>query len=39
MTQGLADVFAAAIADAPQDWHMLQRLWVKDLEARVGRAA
>jgi KDO2-lipid IV(A) lauroyltransferase len=34
MTQSLADVFAAAIAEYPQDWHMLQRLWLADLEPR-----
>ena len=39
MTQRLADVFAAAIADAPQDWHMLQRLWVADLAPRSRRSA
>ncbi|HWB68059.1 MAG TPA: phosphatidylinositol mannoside acyltransferase [Mycobacteriales bacterium] len=33
MTQRLADVFAAAIAEHPQDWHMLQRVWVADLDA------
>jgi phosphatidylinositol dimannoside acyltransferase len=38
MTQRLADVFAAAIADAPQDWHMLQRLWVADLD-KLGPAS
>jgi lauroyl/myristoyl acyltransferase len=27
-TQQLADAFAAGIADHPQDWHMLQRLWI-----------
>ena len=32
MTQTLADVFAAAIAEQPQDWHMLQRVWVEDLD-------
>jgi KDO2-lipid IV(A) lauroyltransferase len=32
MTQQLADAFAEGIADAPQDWHMLQRLWVADLD-------
>ncbi|MFE7749752.1 phosphatidylinositol mannoside acyltransferase [Streptomyces sp. NPDC057428] len=31
MTQALADVFAAGIAEHPQDWHMLQRLWLSDL--------
>ncbi|MDQ1697218.1 MAG: phosphatidylinositol dimannoside acyltransferase [Frankiaceae bacterium] len=32
MTQRLADAFAAAIAADPQDWHMLQRVWVADLD-------
>lgn len=32
-TQSLADVFAADIAARPQDWHMLQRLWLDDLAA------
>jgi len=31
MTQALADAFADGIAAAPQDWHMLQRLWLDDL--------
>lgn len=40
MTQAVADVFAAGIAAAPQDWHMLQRLWVADLDpARLPAAA
>ncbi|WP_128378579.1 phosphatidylinositol mannoside acyltransferase [Streptomyces cavernae] len=34
MTQALADAFAAGIADHPEDWHMLQRLWLADLEPR-----
>lgn len=34
MTQGVADAFAAGIAEHPADWHMLQRLWLADLEAR-----
>ncbi|MER6717978.1 MULTISPECIES: phosphatidylinositol mannoside acyltransferase [Streptomyces] len=34
MTQALADAFAAGIAERPQDWHMLQRLWLSDLEPR-----
>ena len=32
MTQALADAFASGIADHPEDWHMLQRLWLKDLD-------
>ncbi|MEU9235386.1 phosphatidylinositol mannoside acyltransferase [Streptomyces subrutilus] len=31
MTQAVADVFARGIAEHPQDWHMLQRLWLDDL--------
>jgi KDO2-lipid IV(A) lauroyltransferase len=30
MTQQLADSFAAAIAEHPHDWHMLQPLWSSD---------
>lgn len=33
MTQALADAFAHGIAEHPEDWHMLQRLWLKDLDA------
>ncbi|MFK0293715.1 phosphatidylinositol mannoside acyltransferase [Streptomyces sp. NPDC090442] len=36
MTQALADAFASGIADHPEDWHMLQRLWLADLEPRGG---
>ncbi|MET9021672.1 phosphatidylinositol mannoside acyltransferase [Actinopolymorpha sp. NPDC004070] len=32
LTQQVADAFAAGIAEHPQDWHMLQRLWIADLE-------
>lgn len=32
MTQALADAFATGIADHPEDWHMLQRLWLADLD-------
>ncbi|MGI8665718.1 MAG: phosphatidylinositol mannoside acyltransferase [Jatrophihabitans sp.] len=31
-TQQLADTFAARIAEHPADWHMLQRLWLADLD-------
>ncbi|MCW2493628.1 MAG: phosphatidylinositol mannoside acyltransferase [Frankiales bacterium] len=31
-TQSLADTFARRIARYPQDWHMLQRLWLADLD-------
>lgn len=45
MTQALADAFAEGIADHPEDWHMLQRLWLSDLDdtppdaARAGAEA
>jgi len=34
LTQQMADVFAAGIAEHPADWHMLQPLWVSDLDPR-----
>jgi KDO2-lipid IV(A) lauroyltransferase len=34
MTQEMADEFASGIAEHPQDWHMLQRFWLDDLEPR-----
>ncbi len=36
MTQALADAFATGIADHPEDWHMLQRLWLTDLDPSKG---
>ena len=36
MTQTMADVFAAGIAEHPEDWHMLQRFWLADLERNTG---
>lgn len=39
MTQALADKFAVGIAEHPEDWHMLQRLWLADLEPRTGDSA
>ncbi len=30
--QEVVDQFAVGIAQAPQDWHMMQRLWQEDLE-------
>jgi KDO2-lipid IV(A) lauroyltransferase len=35
ITQRLADSFAIGIAEHPEDWHMLQKLWL-DQPARVG---
>ena len=34
LCQRLADTFAEGIAAHPADWHMLQRLWLVDLEPR-----
>ncbi|KAF4411013.1 MULTISPECIES: phosphatidylinositol mannoside acyltransferase [Streptomyces] len=34
MTQAVADAFASGIAEHPEDWHMLQRLWTADLAPR-----
>ncbi len=33
--QAMADGFAAGIARKPEDWHMLQRLWLADLPPRA----
>ena len=33
MTQAVADQFSAGIAEHPEDWHMLQRLFLADLPA------
>jgi phosphatidylinositol dimannoside acyltransferase len=33
MTQAVADRFSAGIAEHPQDWHMMQRLFLADLPA------
>ncbi|MEU4110748.1 MULTISPECIES: phosphatidylinositol mannoside acyltransferase [unclassified Streptomyces] len=38
MTQALADAFATGIAEHPEDWHMLQRLWLADLDPAKGPA-
>jgi KDO2-lipid IV(A) lauroyltransferase len=32
MTQAIADALAAGIAEHPADWHMLQRVWLADLD-------
>ncbi|MEV7992687.1 phosphatidylinositol mannoside acyltransferase [Streptomyces sp. NPDC086077] len=39
MTQALADAFASGIAEHPEDWHMLQRLWLRDLDPAKGGPA
>jgi phosphatidylinositol dimannoside acyltransferase len=38
MTQSVASVFEASIAEHPEDWHMLQRVWVDDLERKPDRS-
>jgi lauroyl/myristoyl acyltransferase len=37
MSQQMADVFSAAIAEHPEDWHMLQRVFTADLPQRGTR--
>jgi KDO2-lipid IV(A) lauroyltransferase len=32
MSQQMAQVFSEAIAEHPQDWHMLQRMFTADLD-------
>ncbi|MGH3156765.1 MAG: phosphatidylinositol mannoside acyltransferase [Streptosporangiaceae bacterium] len=39
MTQRLATIFEAAITEHPQDWHMLQRVFVSDLDPERLAAA
>ena len=34
ITQALADRFAVNIAAHPEDWHMLQPLWLADLSEK-----
>jgi phosphatidylinositol dimannoside acyltransferase len=33
MTQGVADAFTVALREHPQDWHMMQKVFVEDLHA------
>lgn len=39
MVQATADVWAEGIREHPEDWHMLQRLWLADLAVREPAAA
>ena len=34
MTQAMASVWGEGVCEHPQDWHMLQRFWLADLEPR-----
>jgi KDO2-lipid IV(A) lauroyltransferase len=36
MTQQMADAFERCIAAHPEDWHMLARLWLSDLDEPAG---
>ncbi|GIH70752.1 phosphatidylinositol mannoside acyltransferase [Sphaerimonospora thailandensis] len=36
MTQTMAAAFEKGIAEHPEDWHMLQRLWLDDLDKRTS---
>jgi lauroyl/myristoyl acyltransferase len=36
MTQALADKFAEGIAAHPEDWHMLQPMWLADVQTRAS---
>jgi KDO2-lipid IV(A) lauroyltransferase len=39
MTQTMADVFEGAIREHPRDWHMLQKVFVRDLDPdRLARS-
>jgi KDO2-lipid IV(A) lauroyltransferase len=38
MTQQVATVFEAGVTQHPEDWHMLQRVWVSDLRPKPGAA-
>lgn len=38
-TQAMADAFARRIRGKPEDWHMLQRLWLADLPPRPTSTA
>jgi KDO2-lipid IV(A) lauroyltransferase len=39
MVQATADIWADGIHEHPEDWHMLQRLWLADLAVREPAAA
>lgn len=36
LTQSMADAFARSIGEHPEDWHMMQRLWLNDLPQRAA---
>jgi lauroyl/myristoyl acyltransferase len=38
MTQAMARVWGDGVAEHPQDWHMLQRFWLADLDPRPAAA-
>jgi KDO2-lipid IV(A) lauroyltransferase len=38
MTQLVADRIAAGIAEHPEDWHMLQRMWLDESQTAAVSA-
>ncbi len=34
MMQGVADAFTSGLREHPQDWHMMQKVFVEDLDPR-----
>ncbi len=39
MTQAIADRMGESITERPQDWHMMQPVWLEDLDSRRRTAA
>jgi len=39
ITQGIADAFSVGIREHPEDWHMMQPVWLADLDPGRGAAA
>src|SRR5689334_7846928 len=39
MTAAVAAALEAAVAATPEDWHMVSRLWLSDLEPRGARTS
>ena len=36
ITQQIAQAFEGIIGEHPEDWHMLQRVWLDDLDPAKG---
>lgn len=39
VTQGIADAFGVGLREHPEDWHMMQPVWLEDLDPDRGAAA